>query len=234
MLGDDGLQESDEKCRWAGKLFSMDRSPPRDFSNTVRRRSLPAWSKAPGCPFSLLWPGSAVLSLPQTLCVVNVWFLLTQTHTPPLCTPTVQLLRHVSLGIYTLNSISAAHTHTHKVHGDILCSSCALLQQCACVSGRRLSPAPLYRPPATVAVLGGLVGAGGDGFLQLQVQGSRAELEAAVAGLTDATGLEQLLAWHWDLLVATAGAEHVTAVPAGGHREVTAGLSHTETLYTYS
>ena len=41
-------------------------------------------------------------------------------------------------------------------------------------------------------------------------------MEVAVAGLADAAGLEQLLAWHWDLLVATAGAEHVTTVPAGG------------------
>lgn len=77
-------------------------------------------------------------------------------------------------------------------------------------------------PP--VPVLRSSVGAGCDGFLQLQVQGSWAELEAAVAGLTDAAGLEQLLAWHWDLLVTTAGTEHVTAVPAvmlpGGEPEL--------------
>lgn len=45
-------------------------------------------------------------------------------------------------------------------------------------------------------------------------------LEDAVAVLTDAGGLEQLLAWHRDLLVATSGAEDVTAVPAGRHRPV--------------
>lgn len=60
------------------------------------------------------------------------------------------------------------------------------------------------------------------------------ELEAAVAGLTDAAGLEQLLAWHWDLLVATAGTEHVTAVPAGRHTHRSLLDSHTQPLYTYS
>lgn len=129
-------------------------------------------------------------------------------------------LCHVILCIYTLNSASAAHTHALSTW-DILCSSCALLQQCTCVCGWRLQPRP---PPAPV--LWHSVGAGCDGFLQLQVQGSRAELEAAVAGLADAAGLEQLLAWHWDLLVAAAGTEHVTAVPAERHRQVTAGLSH--------
>lgn len=58
------------------------------------------------------------------------------------------------------------------------------------------------------------VGAGGDGLLQLVVQGRRAELQVAVAALADPSGLEQLLTWHWDLLVAAAAAEHVTAVPA--------------------
>lgn len=46
------------------------------------------------------------------------------------------------------------------------------------------------------------------------VQRGGAELEAAVAVLTDPAGLKQLLTWHWDLLVATAGTEHVSAVPA--------------------
>lgn len=87
-------------------------------------------------------------------------------------------------------------------------------------------------PP--VPVLRSSVGAGCDGFLQLQVQGSWAELEAAVAGLTDAAGLEQLLAWHWDLLVTTAGTEHVTAVPAGTHTDRSPLDSQTEPLYTYS
>lgn len=45
-------------------------------------------------------------------------------------------------------------------------------------------------------------------------------MKAAVAGLTDAAGLEQLLAWHWDLLVAAAGAEHITAVPAVRRRHI--------------
>lgn len=56
-------------------------------------------------------------------------------------------------------------------------------------------------------------------------------LEIAVAGLTDATGLKQLLAWHWDPLVATAGTEHVTAVPAKEHR---CYLGDSHILYTSS
>lgn len=72
-------------------------------------------------------------------------------------------------------------------------------------------------------MLRGSIGAGCDGFLPVQVQGGRAELEAAVASLTDAAGVEKLLAWHWDLLVAAAGTEHVTAIPAEKHRRVTAG-----------
>lgn len=70
----------------------------------------------------------------------------------------------------------------------------------------------------SVLVLWTSVGAGCNGLLQLQ--GSWAMLEIAVAGLTDATGLKQLLAWHWDPLVATAGTEHVTAVPAKEHGDV--------------
>lgn len=69
----------------------------------------------------------------------------------------------------------------------------------------------------------GLVGAGSDG-LQLQVHRSCVELEAAVAGLTYAAGLKQLLAWHRGLLVTTAGAEHITTVPIWGDKAVTTGL----------
>lgn len=57
------------------------------------------------------------------------------------------------------------------------------------------------------------VGARRDGFFQLQ--GGRAELQAAVAAFADAAGLKQLLARHRDFLVAAAGTEDVTAVPAG-------------------
>lgn len=57
------------------------------------------------------------------------------------------------------------------------------------------------------------VGARCDGFVQLQ--GGRAELQAAIAAFADTAGLEQLLARHGDLLVAAAGTEDVTAVPAG-------------------
>lgn len=132
---------------------SMDQSPPRDFSNTVRRPSLPAWSKAPGCPFSLLWSRECS---PVAATNPRVWRMCdflprTHTHTH---TPTVQSARHhviqlhchVILCIYTLNSVSAAHTHTLSTW-DILCSSCALLQQCARVGGWRLSPTP---PPVPV------------------------------------------------------------------------------------
>lgn len=66
--------------------------------------------------------------------------------------------------------------------------------------------------------LGILVGASSDGFLQLQVQGHTGQLQAAVTGLADAGGLKQLLAWHGDLLIAAAGAEHIPTVPAGGDR----------------
>lgn len=80
------------------------------------------------------------------------------------------------------------------------------------------SPAPL---------LGSSVGAGCDGLVQLQVQRGRAELQATVAGPAHSAGLKQLLAWHWDLLVAAAGAEDVAAVPAGGRRQVRAALTQT-------
>lgn len=105
---------------------SMDQSSPRDFSDTVRRPALPAWSMAPGCPFSLLWRRIAVPS--QTLCGECVIFLLTHTHTQPTpvhtprsehsasCQHVIQLLCHVILCIYTLNSIYQ-HTHTFKYMG---------------------------------------------------------------------------------------------------------------------
>lgn len=80
---------------------------------------------------------------------------------------------------------------------------------------------------APVLLLCSSVGARCDWFVQLQVQRRRAELQATVAGLTDAAGLKQLLAWHWDLLVAAAGAEHVTTVPAVGRRQVITAPSHT-------
>lgn len=59
----------------------------------------------------------------------------------------------------------------------------------------------------------GSIGAGCDWFVHLQ--GGGANLQAAVAAPADAGGLEELLARHRDLLVAAAGAEDVTAVPAG-------------------
>lgn len=75
-------------------------------------------------------------------------------------------------------------------------------------------PSVASMPIATPTVLlCSSVGARRDGFVQLQ--GGRAELQAAVAAFADAAGLEQLLARHGDLLVAAAGTEDVTAVPAG-------------------
>lgn len=70
---------------------------------------------------------------------------------------------------------------------------------------------PQWRPSAVL--LCSSVGARRDGFVQLQ--GGGAELQAAVAAFADAAGLKQLLARHGDLLVAAAGTEDVTAVPAG-------------------
>lgn len=186
----------------------------------MRRPSLPAWLKAPGRPFPPLEPRIAACSRPQTLRVVNGSLPLTH---PPLrasCQRVIQLLCHVILCLYTLICSSAAHTH--KVRGTF-CEAPVLFFSSALVSGAggdSFTPLPLLSGSSE-----GSVGARRDGFVQLQVQGRRAELEAAVAGLTDAAGLKQLLAWHWDLLVAAAGAEHVAAVPAGRHgRRVTAGL----------
>lgn len=105
----------------------------------------------------------------------------------------------------------SVHKHLQQIHTwssgghsvKLLCSSSAAHQFCSSVGARC------------------------DWFVQLQVQRRRAELQATVAGLTDAAGLKQLLAWHWDLLVAAAGAEHVTTVPAVGRRQVTTAPSHT-------
>lgn len=88
----------------------------------------------------------------------------------------------------------------------------------------------LFFSSAPVPLLHSSVGAGCDGFVQLQVQRGLSELQATVAALTHSAGLKQLLAWHWDLLVTTAGAEHVTAVPAGGRRRVKAALTPTVQL----
>ncbi len=60
----------------------------------------------------------------------------------------------------------------------------------------------------------GSVGAGGEGFVQLDVQGRRESLQTAETGLAHSTGLKQLLAWHRDLLIATAGTEHIPTIPA--------------------
>lgn len=137
------------------------------------------------------------------------FYTLTHTRTH---TPTFRVLReHIALCMFTLNCLSAAGTHTQSkqsiwdiLHGSSSVSAAGASIQLPCVLVRWAS-----------------VGAGCDGFLQLQVESSRADLEAAEAVLTDPAGLEQLLAWHGDLLVATAGAEHVTAVPAGDtHRWV--------------
>lgn len=85
-------------------------------------------------------------------------------------------------------------------------------------------------PVLTAALLRGSVGAGSDGLVQLALQRGRARLQATVAALTHSAGLKQLLARHRDLLVTTAGAEHVTAVPAGGSRRVRGALTRTSQI----
>lgn len=67
---------------------------------------------------------------------------------------------------------------------------------------------------SSAAVRLGSVGAGGDGVVQLDVQGRRGSLQAAETRITHATGLKQLLAWHRDLLITTAGTEHIPTIPA--------------------
>lgn len=64
----------------------------------------------------------------------------------------------------------------------------------------------------------GSVGAGRDGFVQLDLQSRRGSLQVAETRPTHTTGLKQLLAWHRDLLIATAGTEHVPTIPAGGDK----------------
>lgn len=234
-------------CSWSPRR-EMKRGRAGREGEMIQETSATQWDdllrlpgpKAPGCPFSLLWPRSAASSLPQTLRVERVCFPLTLTHThtqhPSLCTPIVpsagqsrlriiQLLRHVIVCMYTFK-VCTTHTHTHKVHGTFCVAPVLSL------SGSPVSAAGGYSPPPLLSLVQWhSVGAGRDGFVQLQVQGSRAELQAAVAGLTDAAGLEQLLAWHWDLLVTAAGTEHVTAVPAGRNTKVTAGLSDRASLH---
>lgn len=234
-------------CSWSPR-WEMKRGRAGREGEMIQETSATQWDdllrlpgpKAPGCPFSLLWPRSAASSLPQTLRVERVCFPLTLTHThtqhPSLCTPIVpsagqsrlriiQLLRHVIVCMYTFK-VCTTHTHTHKVHGTFCVAPVLSL------SGSPVSAAGGYSPPPLLSLVQWhSVGAGRDGFVQLQVQGSRAELQAAVAGLTDAAGLEQLLAWHWDLLVTAAGTEHVTAVPAGRNTKVTAGLSDRASLH---
>lgn len=65
----------------------------------------------------------------------------------------------------------------------------------------------------------GLIGAGGDGFVQLKLQRRSWGLQAAVTRLTHPAGLKQLLTWHRDLLITTTGTENIPTVPAGGDRE---------------
>lgn len=72
-----------------------------------------------------------------------------------------------------------------------------------------------------LSALTSLVGAGRDGFVHLQVPRGCAELKAAVAGFTNASRVEKLLAWHRDLLVTATGAKHVTTVPAEDREEFT-------------
>ncbi len=85
--------------------------------------------------------------------------------------------------------------------------------------GKEASPSPhnsLWSVSvSSAAVRLGSVGAGGDGVVQLDVQGRRGRLQAAETRITHATGLKQLLAWHRDLLIATAGTEHIPTIPAG-------------------
>lgn len=131
---------------------SMDQSLPRDFSDTVRQPSLPAWSKAPGCPSSLLWPRSAVpLQIPCGECVISSH---TRAHTltytthpcahPPFRALGITSTRHSAplprhpLYIH-IKFHYLQHTHTLSTW-DILCSSCALLRL---TPGASSCPAPL-------------------------------------------------------------------------------------------
>lgn len=121
-----GDDESDEKCWWAGmgggdEPNECTKAPSRDFSNPVRQPSLPAWSKAPGCPFSLLWPRSAVHHCHKP----SVWWmcdLLSHVHShtrPAAVHNTILSVLSFSSSVYTHIEfhICSAHTHTLKVHG---------------------------------------------------------------------------------------------------------------------
>lgn len=234
-------------CSWSPRR-EMKRGRAGREGEMIQETSATQWDdllrlpgpKAPGCPFSLLWPRSAASSLPQTLRVERVCFPLTLTHTHsthPCAHPSFRALGNRAYASFSSSATSSSvctrsksaphtHTHTHKVHGTFCVAPVLSL------SGSPVSAAGGYSPPPLLSLVQWhSVGAGRDGFVQLQVQGSRAELQAAVAGLTDAAGLEQLLAWHWDLLVTAAGTEHVTAVPAGRNTKVTAGLSDRASLH---
>lgn len=102
---------------------SMDQSPPRDFSNTVRRPSLPAWSKAPGCPFSLLWSRECSPVAATNPCVWRMCDFLprTHTHTPPTPVHTHRSERSASRHsaplprhpLYIHIKLRICSTHTH-------------------------------------------------------------------------------------------------------------------------
>lgn len=110
----------------------------------MRRPSLPAWSKTPGCPLSLLGPRRAVPSQPQTLHVVNVQSITSTRH---------PLYIHIKL------LICSTHTHIkfmgHSV--KLLCSSSAV----------RLC----QWPAATVPLLSLLLSCSSEAQLELAVMG---------------------------------------------------------------
>lgn len=58
------------------------------------------------------------------------------------------------------------------------------------------------------------VGAGRDGFLQLYLQRRRRDQQVAETQPAHAAGFKQLLARHRNLLIATAGTEHIPTIPA--------------------
>lgn len=118
--------------------------------------------QSPGCPFSLPCSLNAVASLPQCpLCGQCA----TSCHPPPRGhAQSMRQLANTSSSIYThicstcARSLTHTHIHTQSTW-DILCSSCALLQQCVCVSGwqRSLTPTLLPRcsePQLELAVIG--------------------------------------------------------------------------------
>lgn len=181
----------------------MDQSPPKDSKHSETTSSA---CLVQGTRMSILTPVASEcdpISATNPLCgqcenSSHAHTRLIPVHTHHSERLPFQLLSLVNSRIY----INSAHTQSTW---NILCCSCAL-QPC-----QRLAP---QRRLSFFMLSGTSVGAGCDGLLQLQVQGSSVELKAAVAGLTDTAGLKQLLAWHWDFLVTTAGAEHITTVPA--------------------